>query len=96
MARKHSLLAAIPLIGSVIGVIKLVSALAIDRENDTVEQIVVYALTGLAELLGLGILLLLLKVLYVMVKVLKEKRTATPAYREPTSLYNSREIYEGR
>lgn len=73
-ALKHSLLAALPVIGSIIGLVKLFSVLSVrDRGEDPASTRAYYLVTGCLEVLGLGLLLLVLKITCLAVRVLLRK-----------------------
>ncbi|EPP29254.1 hypothetical protein CP8484711_0404B, partial [Chlamydia psittaci 84-8471/1] len=64
IACRNSLLAAFPFVGSIVGLIKLVSVWSVNLREDSAKKVFVYTVTGLMEFCGLGILTLILKLLY--------------------------------
>ncbi|WP_232500664.1 hypothetical protein [Chlamydia felis] len=69
-ALKNSLLAAIPIVGSVMGLIKLFSVWSVKFQDESISKILVYTFTGFLEFYGLGIVVLLLKILYLFLRVI--------------------------
>ncbi|AAP04947.1 hypothetical protein [Chlamydia caviae] len=69
-ALKNSVLAAIPLIGSIMGLIKLFTVWSVSPYGESKVKIATYTITGLMELCGLGIVLLALKILYLFFKTI--------------------------
>ncbi|SFV99794.1 Uncharacterised protein [Chlamydia abortus] len=67
IARRNSLLAAFPLVGSIMGLTKLFSAWSVNLREDSIKKIFVYTITGLMEFCGLGIVTLALKLVYTFV-----------------------------
>ncbi|WP_244983115.1 hypothetical protein [Chlamydia buteonis] len=64
IARRNSVLAAFPLVGSIMGLTKLFSVWSVNLREDSIKKIFVYTITGLMEFCGLGIVTLALKLLY--------------------------------
>ncbi|AFS24443.1 hypothetical protein [Chlamydia psittaci] len=64
IACRNSLLAAFPLVGSIMGLTKLFSVWSVNLREDSVKKIFVYTITGLMEFCGLGIVTLALKLFY--------------------------------
>ncbi|WP_375793598.1 hypothetical protein O1W69_00495 [Chlamydia sp. 12-01] len=68
LALKHSLLSALPVIGSIMGLIKLFSVWSVNLRGESKGKILAYTVTGLMEFCGLGIVTLVLKILYLFFK----------------------------
>ncbi|WP_375793472.1 hypothetical protein O1W69_05080 [Chlamydia sp. 12-01] len=61
---KSTLLSAVPILGTIRGMARLYSIYAVkDRSNDRIIDIVIHTITGILETLGLGILLLAVKMI---------------------------------
>ncbi|MEF9496612.1 MULTISPECIES: hypothetical protein [Chlamydia] len=69
-ALKNSALAVIPVIGSIIGLIKLFSVWSVNLRGESKRKILVYTVTGLMEFCGLGIVTLVLKILCLFFKII--------------------------
>ncbi|SYX08687.1 hypothetical protein C834K_0209 [Chlamydia poikilotherma] len=69
-ALKNSALAALPLIGSIMGLIKLFSVWSVNLRGESKRKILAYTITGLMEFCGLGIVTLVLKILCLFFKII--------------------------
>ncbi|WP_375793473.1 hypothetical protein O1W69_05085 [Chlamydia sp. 12-01] len=61
---KSTILASLPILGTILGIAHLHSIYAVkDRSNDRTRDIVAHTIAGILETLGLGILLLVVKII---------------------------------